>query len=140
MVDLAAEAAAILRGHRYAALSTVSAEGRPQSAVVGIALTPDFEILFDTLASTRKYANLRANPAAALLVWTSEATLQLEGEARELSGGELEDLRPVYFEAFPDGRERAAWPGITWFALRARWLRISDFSVDPPRIQELRLS
>ncbi|MBX9601176.1 MAG: pyridoxamine 5'-phosphate oxidase family protein [Bryobacteraceae bacterium] len=132
------EAAAFLHLHRYAALSTISGAG-PQSAVVGIALTGDFEILFDTLTSTRKYANLRANPSAALLVWTGQATLQLEGDAREIAGAELEQRREVYFAKFPDGRERAAWPGIAYFAFQTRWLRFSDFSLDPPRIEELRL-
>ncbi len=133
------EAAGFLRLHRYGALSTVSGAG-PQSAVVGIAVTPDFEVIFDTLASSRKYSNLLANPAAALVVWTDQATLQLEGDASELTHGELESRRQIYFERFPDGRERAALPGIAYFAFRPRWLRFSDFSLDPPRIEELRLA
>src|SRR5271155_5869071 len=48
--------------HRYGVVSTVATPGVPQSALVGIATTPDLEIIFDTLRSTRKYANLIARP------------------------------------------------------------------------------
>ena len=52
-----------MRSEKYAVQASVSAGGVPQAAVVGIAVTDDLEIVFDTLASSRKAPNLRANPA-----------------------------------------------------------------------------
>lgn len=47
-----------LTQHRYAVVSSLSAHGTPQSALVGIAVTPELEIVFDTVKSSRKYPNL----------------------------------------------------------------------------------
>ena len=63
--------------HRLAVLSTASREGQPQSALMGVAITPDFEIVFDTLTTSRKYANLCVNRRVALVIGCeSETTLQ----------------------------------------------------------------
>jgi len=53
---------AFMRTHRVAAQSSVSPSGVPQAAVVGVAFTDRFEIVFDTVESTRKTSNLRHNP------------------------------------------------------------------------------
>ena len=38
--------------------------------------------------------------------------------------------------AGPDGRQREAWPGITYFRVRPTWIRYVDFNSDPPLIVE----
>jgi len=57
-----------LRQHRLAIQSSVSPRNHAQAAVVGFAVSDAFEIIFDTLDSTRKVANLRANPRIALVL------------------------------------------------------------------------
>jgi len=127
-----------LRRYRLAVLSSVGAGGAPQAAVVGFAVSDALEIVFDTLESTRKYRNLRADPRVALVIgWDHEMTAQIEGVADFPTGAELERIRTVYFSAYPDGRDRLAWPGITHARVRPTWARFSDFTRDPPRIVEL---
>lgn len=64
-----------LRKHRLGVLSTVSLSGEPEAAVVGIAVTDRLELVFDTLASTRKVLNLRRLPKIAFVVgWDTEIT------------------------------------------------------------------
>jgi Pyridoxamine 5'-phosphate oxidase len=46
-----------LRPHRLGVVATMSPDGEPQSAVVGIAVTEELEIVFDTLSTTRKCRN-----------------------------------------------------------------------------------
>lgn len=116
-----------IKSHKFAVVSSVTAEATPESAVVGYAATPEFEIVFDTVKSSRKYANFLANPAAALTLWAGEATVQYEGSASELEGAERDRYLEPYFEAFPDGRERLSWPGITHFVIRPKWIRYSNF-------------
>jgi pyridoxine/pyridoxamine 5'-phosphate oxidase len=130
-----------LRSHRYAVVSSLSDAGTPQSALVGIAVTPELEIIFDALRSSRKSANLTARPACSLVVggWSSEQTVQVEGEAFEPAGEERTRYLEVYFGVWPDGRERMQWPGITHFVVRPRWIRYSDFDQKPPVIEEVRL-
>ncbi len=123
--------------HRYAVLSSLSAAGTPQSALVGIAVTPDLEIIFDTLASTRKHANLVANPACSFVIGTSEEqTLQYEGIAAIPTGPALKRYQQIYFAAWPDGIARMSWPGLTHFVVRPHWIRYSDFDQSPPFIEE----
>ena len=120
-------------GQRLAVLSTVSPSNQSQSALMGVAVTPDFEIVFDTVKTSRKYANLRVNPRVSLVIGcTSEITLQYEGVATELSGDELAKYLPLYFAAFPDGPGRQNWPGMTYFVVRPNWLRYCDYG--QPRV------
>jgi PPOX class probable F420-dependent enzyme len=117
-----------LRRHRLAVVATASPDGRPQAAVVGIAVTDQLEIVFDTVADTRKIPNLRRNPRAAVVVgWDDEQTAQIDGIADEPRGDELARLQRAYFAAFPDGPTRLAWPGITYVRIRPTWARYSDF-------------
>jgi hypothetical protein len=132
-----AAALAFAQGERLAVLSTVSPLHQPESALMGVAVTADFEIVFDTLRTTRKYGNLRANPQVSLVIGcTGAISLQYEGIAEELQDAELERLLPVYFAAFPDGVQRRSWEGITYFVVRPKWLRYSDYRQRPPLIRE----
>jgi PPOX class probable F420-dependent enzyme len=124
-----AELLEFLRRHKLGVLSTVSPSGEPEAAVVGVAFTDDLEIVFDTLETTRKAVNLRRSPKIAFVVgWDQEITAQIEGVADEPQGAELERLREAYFLAYPDGRERQRWEGITYFRVRPHWARYSDFN------------
>jgi len=105
----------------------MSGDGGPQAAVIGYAVSDHLELIFDTLATTRKAQNLRRDPRIALVVWSGEQTLQVEGLADELSGPDLLRLKPIYLAAFPDGVERESWPGISYVRVRPRWARFSDF-------------
>ncbi len=126
-----------IRGPKLGVLGTVSPDGAPQSSLVGIGVGDDLEVVFDTLKSTRKYRNLMANPACSFAIgWTGETTVQFEGEATEPGGDELARCQEVYFKKWPDGPNRLSWPGITYFVVRPKWIRYSDYDRNPPLIQE----
>lgn len=129
-----------LRGHRLAVQASVSSSAGPQAAVVGIAVSDEFEIVFDTLASTRKAQNLRTDNRVALVVGGlnagDERTAQVEGIADEPSGAELERLKRVYYGVYPDGPSRLSWPGLTYMRVRPSWIRFSDFNQAPPLVVE----
>ena len=102
----------------YAVVSTVTPEGLPEAALVAIAASPDLELVFDTVDTTRKYANLMAKPSIALVIgFGDEKTVQCEGEAAAPGGADLERYREIYFRRWPDGRietivhdPRLLWP------------------------------
>jgi hypothetical protein len=123
-----------LRRHRIAVQASVTPEAEPQAAVVGIAVSDAFELVFDTVESTRKSQNLRANPHIALVVGWDEMTAQVEGIADFPSGAELERIKDCYFGTYPDGRDRLAWPGITHVRVRPTWVRFTDYTKDPTLI------
>jgi hypothetical protein len=129
-----------MRAQRLAVQASHAPEGGAQAALVGVAVTDAFEIVFDTLSTTRKARNLRASPRAAFVLggWGAgdERTVQFEGIADEPIGAELEGIKECYFAIWPDGATRASWPGITYFRIRPTWIRFSDFNSAPPRIIE----
>jgi nitroimidazol reductase NimA-like FMN-containing flavoprotein (pyridoxamine 5'-phosphate oxidase superfamily) len=135
-----ADLLAFLRSHRYAVQSSVSSRQLPQSAVVGVAVSDTLEVVFDTLRTSRKAQNLALNPAIALTFGSLEPeasrTVQLEGRAEILEDPEREPLVALYLAVFPDGRERQQWPGLIYVRVQLLWMRDSDYSVTPPRIDE----
>jgi general stress protein 26 len=124
-----------LRAQPWAVEASVSGRGEPQAAVIGVAVTDRLELVFDTLATSRKAANLRANPRVALVLgWDEGQTAQIEGVADEPVGVELQAAKDAYLRRFPDGLERAALPDITYFRIVPSWIRYSDFRTTPPTI------
>ena len=128
----------VMAEHRYGVVSSISATGTPQSALVGIAVTDQLEIVFDTLRSTRKYGNLIARPACSVVLgFPGEKTIQLQGNAMEPDGAERTRYQEAYFLTWPDGRDRTGWPGMTYLVVRPTWIRFSDFDQRPPLIEEI---
>lgn len=131
---------AFIRAHRWAIEASSSLDGAPQAAIIGVAVTANLELVFDTLASSRKAANLRANPRIALVIggWNDAEprTLQYEGDADFPVDIELHELRQIYFAAFADGPGRLSLPDITCVRVKPRWIRFSDFTVEPPTVTE----
>jgi hypothetical protein len=130
-----------IHSQKLGVLGSLSRRGEPQSALVGIAVTRDLEIIFDTVASSRKYANLRANPAASFVIGlgdpaTGERTVQFEGLARQPESPELARYQEVYFATWPECRQHLSWPGIAYFVVRPHWMRYSDYDQRPPLIEE----
>jgi general stress protein 26 len=127
-----------IKQHNLAVLSSISAEGKPEAALVGFAISEDLEIVFDTVKTSRKYPNLLKNPNIAVVIgWDNETTVLYEGVAAELSGPEAGYYKEIYFDVYKDGRERAlTWPHFVRFKITPIWLRYSNFN-DPVTIKEL---
>jgi hypothetical protein len=135
-----AELYEFMSSHKLGVLGYLSPQGTPRSALVGIAVTHDLDIVFDTVSSSRKFACLAANPAASFAIgWAGEVTVQLEGQAFQPAGVELARYQQVYFGAWPDGPDRLNWPGIAYFVVRPRWIRYSDYDQRPALIEEFSL-
>ena len=89
-----------MRSQSLAVQASVSPRGTPQAAVVGFIVTDDFEIIFDSVDSARKVANLRRNAACAFVIGGmlngDERTVQVEGIIDEPAGVDLERLKELY--------------------------------------------
>jgi hypothetical protein len=132
---------AFMRQEPYAVQASVSDDGMAQAAIVGVVVSEQFEVFFDTIGTSRKAGNLRRRPHAAMVLGPAAArsaqTVQLEGADDEPTGDDLVRLLELYFARFPDGRERQRLHDITYWRIRPTWLRFSDLSVDPPHIVEI---
>ena len=123
--------------HKLAVQGSISANNSPQSALVGIAVTPQLEIIFDTVNTSRKYRNLVARHACSFVIgWTGEQTVQYEGIAREMAGPELIPYQQVYLEAWPECRSHLSWPGLVYFVVQPTWIRYTNFEPTPLILHE----
>lgn len=127
-----------IREHKLAVISTLSNAGTPEAALVGIGISNNLEIVFDTIKTSRKYLNLLRNPKVAVVIgWDNETTVQYEGTATELSGEHADYFKEIYFTAYPDGRERdKTWPDIVHFKITPQWIRYSNYN-EPVTIGEM---
>jgi len=135
-----------MRANPLVTAATVSSEGTPQAAILGIAVSERLELVFDTLDTTRKFRNLQSNSGIAVVFGTTgayesgkhdERTVQYEGKACVPSGDELKRVQEeIYFKLFPDGRERLKWAHITYVHVRPVWLRYCDYNARPAEIVE----
>jgi general stress protein 26 len=135
-----ADLLAFMRLHSLAVQTSVSPSGSPQAAVVGFVVSDSFEVVFDTLDTTRKVHNLRRNSRIAFVIGGltdgDERTVQYEGVADEPAGSDLERLKALYFSGFPDGPNRQHRPGLIYLRARPTWIRYSDFNRTPRQIEE----
>lgn len=138
-MDLRHRILEFVRAHRLAVIATNSGDGPPESAVVGVAVSPLLELVFDTTGSTRKAINLRRDPRISAVVGWDEETVQLEGIAEEPVGIEVDRVRSLYFHVYPDGQDRLSWDGITHFLIRPTWIRFTSYA-RPENSGELKLS
>lgn len=128
-----------MESERLGVLTTATNSGQPEAALMGFAVTPDLEIIFDTVRSSRKYPILKENPRVAWVVGcTTEVTVQYEGVAEELEGAALAKYKQIYFQKFPDGPARENWAGMTYFVVRPKWVRYCDYNPGSRRIEEQR--
>lgn len=107
-----------MRRNELAVQASASTSG-PQAAVIGVVISNEFEVFFDTLESTRKAQNFRRAARVAFVIGGTvpgdEQTVQYEGIVDEPDGAELSQLKQLYFARFPDGPTRERWKGITYF-------------------------
>jgi len=126
-----------LEGEKFGVLATAATDGRPEAALMGFAVTPELEIIFDTVRSFRKYPNLKKNPRVAWVIGcTSEISVQYEGIAVELEGAELEKCKMFYAKKYPDSTGRDKWPDLTYFITRPTWVRYGDYTPGKRWIEE----
>ena len=128
-----------IRQHQYGVLAPVSQDNIPESAFVGIVVTPDLKIIFDTIADTRKYENMLLNPNISFVIgWDNDRTVQYQGIAKIPTPAELEDLLPTYFEIFPEKNvKNENLRDITYFYVEPTWIRYSDLNEDTRQIEEI---
>jgi general stress protein 26 len=125
---------AYMQSHRLAVIASIGDDGFPQSALIGIAVTPTHDVIFDTVSDSRKHRNLmRDQRASIVFTGPEEKTLQFEGTARLLSPVDAADeaLREIYYGVWPDGRERLQWPNIAYWCIRPRWIRYAAYEAGP---------
>ena len=127
-----AELAAFVRSFGQAVVATVDRDGKPEAALVEVAATDDGELIFDTKTEARKVANLFRNAKVAIVVgWGGPLSVQIEGEAELLLGGQREKYARLYSSQFP--QRPPVNDQFALYRVRPAWLRTCESApVGPP--------
>jgi pyridoxine/pyridoxamine 5'-phosphate oxidase len=137
-MDRKREILSYIKEQLLAVVSTVNSRGMPESAVVGFGETDDFELIFGTYNTSRKYKNIQANPRVSFVIgWVNGKTVQYEGVARELEGEEAYKYVELYFRKNPNSLKYKDHPEERYFLVAPKWLRYTDLKQEPWDVVEL---
>ncbi len=123
-------------------ISTVDTGGeKTESAVVGFAEHENLQLIFGTSKLTRKYRNLQKNQNASFVIgWTGNiGTVQYEGVVKELSQEDSKQYSEMMIKKNPFSKKFAEDPNHRYFIVIPKWIRITDMSVQPMKIDEISL-
>lgn len=115
----------VMSRHDLCVLSTVDAQSKPESAIVGFSQNDNLELLVGTSHLTRKYANIQHNPNVAVVVGDHVAEVQYEGTVRKLDETELEERLKTHFKKLPGTPKYLNDPNQVWLLISATWLRLT---------------
>lgn len=106
---------------------------------MGYAIKDDGSLILSTDKSSQKWKNLHTNSRVALVVgWSfEELNIQYEGTAQLIESGEpFHQAEKIYFTDHPEAQEFKGLPETVFIKITPTWIRLSDYSVTPPRIEE----
>jgi general stress protein 26 len=130
---------ALLQRSQFGVVATNSGT-TPKSAVVAVSETQDLEIIFGSFKETRKNRNLERDPRISLVIgWESAMTLQIEGEARRLEGDERITAEDIHCRKNALSKKYKDDPRQEYFKVRPKWIRYSNFSVNPQEVWEVEI-
>lgn len=129
-----------IKKQKLAIISTIGKKRKPESAVVAFSETEDLEIIFGTFCTTRKYKNLKYNKDVSVVIGWNEVeniTVQYEGIAKEVKNEELEKCRQIQLKKNPSSKKYAFDKNQTYFMIKPKWIRYSNFFKEPEEIFEI---
>ncbi len=132
-----ADIAAFVRQEGRAIVATVTPDGEPEAALVGIAALDDGTLIFNVLPWARKLVNIKANRRVAVVAGTvGPVSVQFEGPAVITEGDSAERYAAEFERLMPGTKSR--YEGYEVVVVRPDWLRVYDVSHKPPLVVEAR--
>jgi hypothetical protein len=126
----------LVEGNRYCTLATASLDGKPEAATIQYA-SKDFELYFETMTSYRKYANLRMNPQASVVITELPKTLQMDGIVKQLSGNDADGARQLLVIKLGEVPTFYRSPDIRFFSFTPTWIRLLTNKGWPPEYETI---
>lgn len=123
-----------LKSNRISVLAVGMLDGTPHASTVHYAATEQepLQFFFKTSRNYRKAEPLLAGQTAKASVVvgfneTEMKTFQADGEVRLASGDELETLREVYYNKFPEKKAATEKPDSIFLTFLPTWWRYTDW-------------
>ncbi len=129
-----------MKSQKLCVVSTISGEGKPESALVAFSETENFEIIFGTFNNTRKYENLKKNGNVSIVIGFDDElkkTIQYEGIALEAKGEEIEMCKRIHLKKNNKTKKYNDEKEQRFFIVKPKWLRYIDLDKEPEEIISL---
>ncbi len=128
----------ILKSNDLCVLSTVTPDGKSQSALMAYTIKDDFTILMNTEATTRKVQNIIENNNVSLVVggFKGDPSIQIDATARIADNQQAQEAQQYMLSQNPELSNYFA-PNGRFIIITPDWLKYSDYSQNPPEIKEI---
>ena len=126
-----------LKNAYFCILSTASAAGKPESAVLAYVVKDDLTLILNTEGNTRKVSHILSNPQVSIIVGSqmNSPSLQIDGTAKILDNQESAAAQDFTISVHPEAKNYLSDTG-KFIAITPSWIRWSNFGVDPAEIVE----
>jgi general stress protein 26 len=123
---------------KLCALATATKSGKPDNAIMGYAVMDDLTIILSTHKKTKKWQYLNENRNVSLVFgWSFEdAYIQYEGTADLVEDGEVYKQCDTFFFSMNPMALKFKTPDTVFIKIHPSWIRLSDFRINPPLIEE----
>jgi general stress protein 26 len=127
-----------LKSKNLCVLSTVSVDGKSESAVMAYMIKDDFTILMNTESSTRKVQNILENNQVSIVVGgiNGDPSVQIDATARIADNQQSKDAKEFLLSQNPELANYFTDTG-RFIVITPTWLRWSDYSQNPAEIKEI---
>lgn len=120
-----------VRHARLAVLTTASIAGRPEAALMEVAVTRSAELIFDTPFDARKIEHIRHNDQVAIVVgWQAGVSIQVEGTVRIAADKERAYYEEQYLADWPNARVMDR--SFAVLVVTPAWVSLYDATPKPP--------
>ncbi|CAN5183647.1 hypothetical protein BH11PAT1_BH11PAT1_3980 [soil metagenome] len=123
---------------RLCVLATSTSGGKPECAVLAYAVKEDLSLVLSTHKSSRKCKNIEENNQVSLVFgWAyNEINIQCDGTAQILEKGEKFLHYENFFFSVNPHAEKFKGLDTVFISVKPTWVRITDFTQTPVKIEE----
>src|SRR5574341_528900 len=123
----------LIRENELCVLATSSLSGKPEAATIEYVADSEDNLYFETFPTYRKYANLKSNPQASVVITQDPHTIQMDGTVVELKGREAEKAVKLLTAKHGEGSGYYSDPQIRFFRFTPTWIRVLLEPAWPPK-------
>ena len=123
-------------------LATASQDAHPWCAVLGYAITDDLKFILSTHKGSKKYRNIQQNSQVSLLVgWEFKGLyIQCEGKVESIEGGDAFKESEEFFVGQNPHAAKFKSDSTIFLKVTPKFMRVTNFDITPPQIEEIELS
>lgn len=123
-----------MAGHKHCVISTVDSNSKPESAFVAFS-NNELDIFIGTSSQSRKFRNLTANPAVAIVIADQSGEVQYEGAAHVVEAHEISEVEKRHFTKLPGSATYRNDPNQQYIKISPTWIRFIQHG-EPDIIEE----